>query len=94
MRSGRSQVKTFDYFASAEKGQAGRAGGGLEGSGWLENRATAELDFTLEESAELVLFNGEDLEGWREVKAFFRQPNRQGGPAGLGGRRWQAGLLR
>jgi len=75
----------FNYFASSDEEK--RAGPAEAWRGWVaENCATAELDFTLGESAELVLFNGEDLDGWKEVKAFFRKPDRGqgGGPAGWG----------
>ncbi|MGI9243728.1 MAG: DUF1080 domain-containing protein [Verrucomicrobiales bacterium] len=65
----------FEFFASADRVK--RVGPAKAWMDWVEESgATADLDFTLGEPEELVLFNGKDLEGWKEVKAFFREPNR------------------
>ena len=66
--------QNFEFFASAEK--AKRMGPAQDWMNWVvENGATAELEFTLDGPQELVLFNGEDIEGWKEVSTFFRKPN-------------------
>ena len=73
--------KDFEYYASAEK--EARTGPAKNWMKWVtEDAATAELDFSLDEPEELILFNGEDLEGWKEVKEFFRK--RHDGPQGWG----------
>jgi hypothetical protein len=71
----------FEFYASAD--EAARLEPAKNWMRWVtENAATAELDFSIDEPDELVLFNGEDLEGWKEVKGFFQQP--QGGAQGWG----------
>ena len=71
----------FGYYASADR--AARAEPARKWREWVEkNAATAELDFAVEAPEEIALFNGNDLEGWKEVKSFFRQP--VDGPSGWG----------
>lgn len=65
--------KEFGFFASADDDT--RLAAIAKWKQWIkENGADAALDFTIEAPVEIVLFNGSDLEGWKEVKGIFRQP--------------------
>jgi hypothetical protein len=71
----------FEYYASADK--AARVEPAQKWIEWVEaNAAIADLNFAIDDPVEVVLFNGRDLEGWKEVKPFFRRLN--GKPLGWG----------
>ena len=70
----------FDFYAA--KNLAEREGPAKAWMDWvLDNGATAQLDFDIEAPEEIALFNGRDLEGWKEVKGFFKRGN-------VGGEGW------
>lgn len=64
----------FDYYASAKLED--RTGPAKDWMDWVTDYAeTAKLNFDFEEPDENVLFNGKNLEGWKEVRGFFKRAN-------------------